>query len=87
MSVTVYGKLEVFVGKQFIRFFFSVVLMDKKCVKNAVHCQESLSVSDSVNSIIIIVNFDKKRSVPKEIPLDVKVSIVKMIVIMQDDCS
>ena len=28
----------------------------------------------------------RKRSVPKEIPLEVEVSIVKMIVITRDDC-
>ena len=33
-----------------------------------------------------IVNFHKKRSVPKEIPSEVKISIVKMIVITRDDC-
>ena len=33
-----------------------------------------------------IVNFDKKRSVPKEIPSEVEVSIVKMIVITRDNC-
>ena len=41
-------------------------------------------MSDSANSVI--VNFHKKRSIPKEIPLEVKVSVVKMIVIMRDDC-
>ena len=33
-----------------------------------------------------IVNFDKKSCVPKEIPSEVKVSVVQMIVIMRDDC-
>ena len=33
-----------------------------------------------------IVNFDKKRSVPKEIPSEVEVSVVKMIVITRDNC-
>ena len=28
-----------------------------------------------------------KRSVPKEIPSEVKVSVLKMIVIMRDDCT
>ena len=53
--------------------------------KNAFHRRESPSVSDSVNSVK--VNFDKKRSVPKGIPLEVEVSVVKMIVITRDDCS
>ena len=52
--------------------------------KKAICRQKSPSVSDSVNSVI--VNFDKKRSVPKEIPSEVKVSIVKMIVITRDNC-
>ena len=43
--------------------------MNKKCVKNAFRCRESPSVSDSANSVI--VNFHKKRSVPKEIPSEV----------------
>ena len=34
-----------------------------------------------------IINFGKKRSVPKEIPSEVEVSIVKMIVITRDDCT
>ena len=42
-------------------------------------------MSDSANSII--VNFYKKRSVPKEISSEVEVSVVKMIVITQDDCT
>ena len=33
-----------------------------------------------------IVNFHKKRSVLKEIPSEVEVSVVKMIVITRDDC-
>ena len=33
-----------------------------------------------------IVNFDKKISVPNEIPSEAKVSIVKKIVIMRVDC-
>ena len=41
-------------------------------------------MSDSVNSVI--VNFDKKRSVSNEILLEVEVSVVKMIIIMRDDC-
>ena len=59
--------------------FFSVVL------KNAFRRLESPSVSDSVNSVTI--NFHKIRSVSKEIPSEVKVSVVKMIVIMWDDCN
>ena len=53
--------------------------------KNAIRRRKSLSVSDSANSVIL-VNFDKKRSVPKEIPSEVEVSVVKMIVITGDDC-
>ena len=33
-----------------------------------------------------MVNFAMKRSVPKEIPSEVEVSVVKMIVITRDDC-
>ena len=40
-----------------------------------------------VQILFNIVNFDKKRSVPNEIPSEVEVSIVKMIVITWDDCS
>ena len=43
-------------------------------------------MSDSVNSGLFIVNFNKKRSVPNEIPSEVEVSVVKMIVITRDDC-
>ena len=57
--------------------------MNKNVLKKAICRRESPSVSDSVNSVI--VNFDKKRFVPNEIPSDVEVSIVKMIV-MRDDC-
>ena len=32
------------------------------------------------------MNFDKKRFDPNEIPSEVEVSIVKMIVITQEDC-
>ena len=39
---------------------------------------------DSVNSVII--DFDKTRSVPNEIPSEVEVSVVKMILITWDDC-
>ena len=52
--------------------------------KNAIHPRKSLSVSDSAYSVII--NFHKKRSVPKEIPSEVEVSVVKMITITRDDC-
>ena len=41
-------------------------------------------MSDSANSVIL--NFDKKRSVPNEIQSEVEVSVVKMIVITRDDC-
>ena len=40
--------------------------------------------TDSANSII--VNFDKKRLVPNEIPSAVEVLVVKMIVLTRDDC-
>ena len=53
-------------------------------LKTAFRRRESPSVSDSANSVI--VNFHKKRSVPKEILLEVEVSVVKMIIIMWDDC-
>ena len=52
-------------------------------LKNAFCHRESPSVSDSANSVI--VNFHKKRSVPTEIPSEVEVSVVK-IVITRDDC-
>ena len=42
-------------------------------------------MSDSANSVIL--NFDKKRSVPNEIQSEVEVSVVKMIVITRDDCT
>ena len=41
-------------------------------------------MSDSANYVIL--NFDKKRSVPNEIQSEVEVSVVKMIVITRDDC-
>ena len=53
-------------------------------LKNAFRRQESPSVSDSANSVI--VNFHKKRSVPKEILSEVEVSVIKTIVITRDDC-
>ena len=53
--------------------------------KNAICCRKSPLVSDTANSVI--VNFDKKISVPKEIPSEVEVSVVKMIVITRDDCT
>ena len=34
-----------------------------------------------------IVNFHQKRSIPKAIPSEVEVSVVKLIVITQDDCT
>ena len=53
MKITVYGKLKIFASKQFIGYFFSVVLMNKKNVlKNAFHRHESPSVSESANSVI-----------------------------------
>ena len=53
MNVTVYSKVKFFAGKQFIGYFFSVVLMTKKCVRNAFRRRESKSVSDSANSVIV----------------------------------
>ena len=38
-----------------------------------------------VRILLYRVNFDKKSSVPKEIPSEVEVSVVKMIVISQDN--
>ena len=87
MNVTVYGKLKIFVGKQFIGLFFSVILMNKICVKN---CISSPGITIRVGKCEFrynIVNFHKKLSVPKEIPSEVEVSVVKMIVITQDDCT
>ena len=42
-------------------------------------------MSDNANSVI--VNFHKKRSVPKEILSEMEVSVVKMIVITRNDCT
>ena len=64
---------------------FSVILMNKKCVKK---CVSLLGITVGVGNCKFhynIVNFDKKRSVPKEIPLEVEVSDVKMIVVTWDD--
>ena len=86
MNVTVYGTLKIFAGKQFIGFFF-LVLMNKKCVKK---CISSPVITVGVGKCEFrynIVNFHKKRSVPKEIPSEVEVSVIKMIVIMRDDCN
>ena len=65
---------------------FSVVLRNKKCVKK---CSLSPGITSGVGECEFhynIVKFDKKRSIHYEIPLDIEVSIVKMIVIMRDDC-
>ena len=81
MSVTVYCKLKIFAGKQFIRWFFSVVLMNKKCVKKC----NSLGITVGVGQSKFrynIVYFDKKRSLHKEILSEV----VKMIVVTWDHC-
>ena len=62
---------------------FSVVLMNKKCVKK---CNLLPGITLGVGSVNSVkVNFDKKRSVSNEIPSEVEVSIVKMIVIKRDD--
>ena len=53
MSVTVYGKLKIFAGKQFIRLFFSVVLMNKNVYESAIRRRDSPSESDSANSVTI----------------------------------
>ena len=66
--------------------FFSVVLMNKKCVKK---CNSSLGITVGVGQYEFrynIVNFVKKRSVPKEILSEAEVSVVKMVVITRDDC-
>ena len=67
------------------RMNFSVVLMNKICVQK---CNSSPKITVSVGYCEFrynIVNFDKERSVPKEIPSEIEVSVVKMIVITQDD--
>ena len=64
---------------------FSVVLMNLKCVKK---CISSPGITVGVRQCEFrynIVNFDKKRSVPNEIPSEVEVSGVKMIGITRDD--
>ena len=52
MSVTVYGKLKTLQVNN-LSDDFSVILINKKCVKNAFHRRESPKVSDSANSVII----------------------------------
>ena len=86
MSVTVYGKLNFFFKVNNYRMNFSVVLVNKDCVQK---CSLSPKIIVGVGWCKFrynIVNFDKKRSVPKENPLEVEVSVVKMIVITGDDC-
>ena len=61
--------------------------MGKKKKKKAIRRRESPSVSDSVKFPYTIVNFDKKRFVPNEIPSEVEVSVVKVVVITWDDCT
>ena len=64
--------------------------MNKKCVKKCISSPPvkttngEADLKDSANSVL--VNFHKKRSVPKEIPSEVEVSVVKTIVITWDDC-
>ena len=55
VSVMVYGKLKLFVDKQFNKSddFFCRFNEWKMCKKHAIRRQESSSVSDSANSIII----------------------------------
>ena len=68
------------------RMNFSVVLMNKNYVQK---CNLLPKITVGVGYCEFrynIVNFDKKRSFPKEIPSEVEVSVVKMIVITQDDC-
>ena len=60
--------------------------MNKKCVKK---CISSPGITVRVGQCEFrynIVNFHKKRSVPKEIPSEVEVSVVKMILITRDYC-
>ena len=69
------------------RMNFSVVLMNKNCVQK---CSSSPKITVRVGYCEFrhkIVNFDKKRSVPKEILSEVEVSVVKMIFITRDDCT
>ena len=68
------------------RMNFSVVLMNKNCVQK---CNSSPKITVCVGYCEFrynIVNFDKKRSVPKEIPSEVEVSFIKMIVITREEC-
>ena len=65
---------------------FSLILMNKNCVqKSSLSPKTTVDVGQS-EFCYSIVNFDKKRSVPKEIPFEVEFSVVKMIIIMRDDC-
>ena len=60
--------------------------MNKKCVEK---CISSPGITVGVGYCEFhykIVNFHKKRSIPKEIPSEVEVSVVKMLVITRDDC-
>ena len=62
---------------------FSVVLMNKNCVQK---CNSSPKIGvGQCEFRYNIVNFDKERSVPKEIPSEVEVSVVKMFVITRGD--
>ena len=86
MSVTIYSKLKFFAGKQLLDEFFCRLKI-KNCVQK---CNSSPKITVGVGQCEFrynIVNFNKKRSGPKEIPLEVEVSVVKMIVISQDDCN
>ena len=68
------------------RMKFTVVLMNNNSVQK---CNSSPKITVGVEYCEFhynIVNFDKKISVPKEIPSEVEVSVVKMIVITRDDC-
>ena len=67
------------------RMNFSVVLMNKNCVQKCNLSKINVGVGNCAFHYNV-VNFDKKRSVPKEIPSEVEVSVVQMIVITRDDC-
>ena len=51
MNVTVYSKLKIFAGKQFIGYFFSVVLMNKP--EDHWSCIAYLTAEDILKSAVI----------------------------------
>ena len=67
--------------------FFSVVLMNKKGVKKCISLPEITVGVRYCEFRYNIANFHTKRSVRKEIPSEVEVSVVKIIIIKRDDCS